>query len=115
MSKSVEYYLSKGLDEKTAGYFASGRKKPVGVVANNDYTLTITFNNGETRKLDIKPIIKNGTVFEFLFDQRNFIRAYVDKNGAVAWDIDPDVNSESSWNNKVDLDPDRCYMDSTPL
>ena len=47
MSKSVEYYLSKGYDKKAAEYFASGRRRIVAVVPNDDFTLTISFDNGE--------------------------------------------------------------------
>ena len=49
MAKSVEYYLSKGFDRKTAEYFAAGRKTITGVVPNDDFTLTISFDNGEKR------------------------------------------------------------------
>ena len=34
MANTVEYYLSKGFDHKAAEYFAGGKKKIVGVVAN---------------------------------------------------------------------------------
>ena len=47
MANTVEYYLSKGFDHKAAEYFAGGKKKIVGVVANRDFTLTISFDNGE--------------------------------------------------------------------
>ena len=43
MRKSVEYYLSKGLDQATAEYFASGRKQIVNVHSNEDFTLTLFF------------------------------------------------------------------------
>ena len=49
MANTVEYYLSKGFDRKAAEYFAGGKKKIVGVVANRDFTLTIRFDNGEKR------------------------------------------------------------------
>ena len=45
MSKTVEFYLNKGFDRKSAEYFASGRKKLVGVQPNDDFTLTLTFDN----------------------------------------------------------------------
>ena len=50
MANTVEYYLSKGFDRKAAEYFAGGKKKIVGVVANRDFTLTIRFDNGEKKK-----------------------------------------------------------------
>ena len=52
MANTVEYYLSKGFDRKTAEYFAAGKKRITGVVPNNDFTLTISFDNGEKRLYD---------------------------------------------------------------
>ena len=49
MSKAVEFYISKGFDLKTAEYFANGKKRIIGVVPNNDFTLTISFDNGEKK------------------------------------------------------------------
>lgn len=45
----------------------------------------------------------------------HFRRVYVNKTGCVAWDIDPNVDNEKVWNNKVDLSPDTYYMDSVPI
>ena len=58
MANTVEYYLSKGFDHKAAEYFAGGKKKIVGVVANRDFTLTISFDNGEKRLYDMRPLLK---------------------------------------------------------
>ena len=104
MANTVEYYLSKGFDRKAAEYFAGGKKKIVGVVANRDFTLTIRFDNGEKR-----------TVFEPFTDMENFSRVYVDDTHSIAWDIDPNVDSNKVWNNKVDLFADECYIDSVPM
>lgn len=113
--KNVEYYLSKGFDLKTAEYFADGRKKIVGVIPNDDFTLTISFDNGEKRILDMAPMLTKGTVFETFADIKNFRRVYIDENHSIAWDINPDIDSNIVWNNKVDLCPDSCYIDSIPL
>ncbi len=48
-------------------------------------------------------------------DIRHFKRVYLDEQNAVSWDIDPNVDSNIVWNNKVDLCPDTCYVDSIPL
>lgn len=45
----------------------------------------------------------------------NFRQVYLDGQHCVAWDIDPSVDSEKVWSNKVDLCPDSCYIDSVPL
>lgn len=115
MGKSVEYYLSKGFDKKTAEYFSSGRKKIVDVRANDDFTLTISFDNGEKRLFNAAALLKPGTVFETFKDIKNFRRVYVDDEHCIAWDIDPDIDSSVVWSNKVDLCPDSCYIDSVPL
>lgn len=46
---------------------------------------------------------------------QNFERVYVDAQHSVAWDIDPNVDSDVVWSNKVDLCPDTCYIDSVPI
>ncbi len=115
MEKSVDYYLSKGFEPKMAEYFASGRRSIVGVVPNDDFTLTISFDNGEQRLYDVKPFLLPDTVFEPFIDINNFRRVYVDDCRCIAWDIDPNVKSDEIWNNKVDLCPDSCYVDSVPL
>lgn len=115
MGKSVEYYLSKGFDRKMAEYFSTGRRTIVSVVANDDYTLTLGFDNGEKRLYDVAPFIEQGTVFEILSDLDNFHRVYIDDEHCIAWDIDPNVDSNIVWNNKIDLSPDSCYVDSVPV
>lgn len=45
----------------------------------------------------------------------NFRRVYLDEDHSVCWDIDPNVDSNEVWNNKVDLCPDSCYVDSVPF
>lgn len=115
MGKSIEYYLSKGFDKKMAEYFASGRKKITGVIPNDDFTLTITFDNGEKRIYNAAPLLKPGTVFETFSDIENFRRVYIDNEHCIAWDINPDIDSDKVWSNKVDLCPDTCYVDSVPI
>lgn len=115
MPNTVEYYLSKGFDQKAAEYFASGRKKIIGVAANDDFTLTIRFDNGEKRLFDVRPYLKKGTVFEHFSNVEDFQRVYVDEQHCIAWDIDPTIDSNEVWSNKVDLCPDSCYIDSEPL
>lgn len=112
--KNIEYYLSKGFDLRTAEYFSNGRRKIVGVIPNDNFTLTISFDNGEKRVLDIAPMLIKGTVFETFADIKNFRRVYIDENHSIAWDINPEIDSNIVWNNKVDLCPDSCYIDSVP-
>lgn len=115
MGKSVDYFLSKGYDRKMAEYFASGRRKITDVVANDDFTLTISFDNGELRIYDMTPLLQSGTVFAPFRELENFRRVYLDDSHCIAWDIDPSVDSNLVWNNKIDLCPDSCYVDSVPV
>lgn len=115
MGKSVDYYLSKGYDRKMAEYFAAGRRKITGVIPNDNFTLTISFDNGEIRLYDAAPLLQAGTVFAPFRDLNNFRRVYLDDNHSIAWDIDPAIDSNVVWNNKVDICPDSCYVDSIPL
>ena len=115
MGKSVEYYLSKGYDRKMADYFASGRKRITKVVPRNDFTLLLSFDNGETRLYDAGPLLQAGTVFAPFREWDNFRRVYLDEDHSVCWDIDPNVDSNEVWNNKVDLCPDSCYVETVVL
>lgn len=89
-----------------AEYFSKGRRKIVSVVANDDYTLTLEFDNGEKRLYNIAPLIEQ----EFLAGLSNFSRVYIDDNHCVSWDIDPNVDSSIVWNNKITIDFDVCYV-----
>ena len=115
MINTVEYYLSKGFDRKAAEYFAGGQRKVTDVVPNDDFTLTLTFDNGEKRLYDMRPLLKKGTVFAPFMKPENFRRVYVDSAHCIAWDVDPHLDSGKIWNNKVDLCSDSCYIDSVPV
>lgn len=115
MQKDINYYLKLGCDEKIAKYFAEGTRTIVKVVANNDYTLTLTFDNGEVRIYDAKHLFTENSVFNKIKNRHDFKRVYLDDSHCVSWDIDPNVDSNVVWNNKLDLCPDSCYVDSVPL
>lgn len=107
--------MSKGFDRAMAEYFASGRKKIIAVELNTDFTLLLTFDNDEKRIFDVKPMIEKGGIFAPFAYYNNFKRVYLDDCNCVAWDIDPNVDSNVVWNNKVDICPDSCYVDSVPF
>lgn len=115
MPNTVEYYLSKGFDRPMAEYFAGGRKKIISVKPQVDFSLVLTFDSGEKRMLDIKPMLEKGGAFTPFRDYTNFKRVYLDEENAVSWDINPDIDSKTVWNNKIDLSPDSCYVDSVPI
>lgn len=115
MSNTVDYYLSKGLSQNMAEYLSTGRSRITSVAPNDDYTLTLTFDNGEVRLYDVLPLMSSGSVFASLHNMSDFRRVYLDEDNRIAWDIDPTVDSSVVWSNKLDLCPDSCYVDSTPL
>jgi hypothetical protein len=55
----------------------------INVIANNDYTLTITFSNGEVGRFDVSPYLGKG-VFQELKDLSYFKQVKV-AMGAVQW------------------------------
>ena len=81
MPKTVEYYLSQGLDRPMAEYFASGRKKLVAVAPQSDFSLLLTYENGEKRVLDMKSTLAQGGVFTPFREYENFKR--VDRKSVV--------------------------------
>lgn len=71
------------------------------VEAHSDFTLVVTFENGERKRFDMKPYLETG-VFRELKDLRLFKTARVSFN-SVAWD------------NDADFDPEALYDGGLPL
>jgi hypothetical protein len=69
------------------------------VVPNNDYTLTLTFENGEKRLFDMKPYLDFGPVFRELKNLSLF------RSVRVAF-------RSVEWANNADLDPEILYPNS---
>ena len=65
--------------------------------------------------LHMKSTLEQGGVFTPFRQYENFKRVYIDDCNNVAWDIDPNIDSNVVWNNKVDICSDSCYVDSVPL
>ena len=113
--RTVDEYLKMGIPLPYAKYYASGTKRIVSAFPNDDFTVTILFNNGEKRKLDIKPIINEGGVFNHIKAPEAFKRLYVDDTYTICWDIDPNIDSNVVYENKIDLAPEFCYVESVPI
>jgi len=71
------------------------------VKPNPDYTLTVTFENGEVKIFDVKPYMDKG-IFRELRDKRlfNSVRPFL---GSV------------QWRNGQDFCPDTLYMEGSSL
>lgn len=100
------------MDEQIKKYFENPRKikrvKPV-----EDYTLLITFDNGETKKYNM--INELTGVFSVLKNKEKFNQVFINDVGNVAWNIDSNVDSSIHWDNEIDLCKDMLYMDSAPV
>jgi len=77
------------------------RPEAIEVIPNDDYTLTITFDNGEIRVFDMRPYLEEG-IFTELKSIEYFKRAKI-------------ADMTVSWNNKQDICPDILYEDSIPI
>jgi hypothetical protein len=71
------------------------------VVADQDYTLLVTFNNGEKKRFDVKPYLETGIFSEL-------------KEPKVFYSVRPFMRS-IEWSNGADLCPDTLYLDSDKL
>jgi hypothetical protein len=68
---------------------------------NPDFTLTLTFTNGEVRVFDVKPYMERGIFKELnALDYFNSVRPFL---GSI------------QWNNGQDFCPDTLYASSVPV
>lgn len=77
-------------------YFSVKKVEP-----QTDYSLILTFENGERKRFDMKPYLEKG-VFRKLRDAELFRSVRISFN-TVAWD------------NDIDFDPEALYEGGAPL
>jgi hypothetical protein len=75
--------------------------RPIFVAATENYTLKITFNNGETRIFNVTPYLAY-PAFEGLKAISLFLQAHIAHNTVV-------------WNEDIDMAPENLYLESTPV
>jgi hypothetical protein len=68
-------------------------QKVLSVQANNDYTLDLKFDDGSSRRFDMKPYLEYG-IFKELKDQSYFKKVGV-AFGTVQWPNDQDIGPET--------------------
>ena len=100
------------MEERVKKYFDNPRKI-THVKPDTNYTLFITFDNGEVKKYEM--INELYGVFEVLKDVQKFQSVFIDEVGNVAWDIDETIDSSIHWENRIDLCKDMLYLESVPL
>ena len=96
------------MPKEVQAYFDAGRKTAKSVRAGADYCVYVTYDDGAVKKYDIAPYMHNSLAV--LKDRSVFGRVYIDDAGAIAWDIDPTVDSSIHWNNHIDFDADSIYI-----
>ena len=72
------------------------------VTPNKDYTLVVEFHDGNVKKIDMKPVIAEGGVFEPLNNIAFFMLAKTDGCTVI-------------WNDKIDIAPEYLYEHGEPL
>jgi hypothetical protein len=75
------------------------------VVPTDDFEIYAYFNDGLIRLFDVKPLIKDGTVFEPLKDIAVFKDTLTVLNHTVAWDLEGNRDTAKC----IDLDPDVIF------
>lgn len=85
--------------------------KITNVKPNDDYTLLVTYDNGEVIEYDVKPIMKNK--LSVLLDKKIFNNVFLDKLGNIAWNIDSNIDSEVNWDNRIDISKESIYLKGT--
>jgi hypothetical protein len=102
--------LAASKDER---FFVHNTVKIQKITPNNNYTLTLLFDNGEIRVYDLSNNLYG--VFEILKDINKFNEVFIDESGNIAWDRDKNIDSNIFWNNRIDICKDAAYMDSVPI
>lgn len=99
------------MNERVKKYFENPRKiKNVKPIEN--YTLLLTFDNGEIKKYSMVDELTG--VFSVLKNKEKFDQVFINDVGNIAWNIDNNVDSSIHWENQIDLCKDMLYMDSIP-
>ena len=68
------------------------------ILFKSPYNLIVTFTNGEVKKFDLQPYL-DYPIYKNLKNESYCSRAIVE-NGTVVW------------NDEIDIDPDRLYLES---
>lgn len=99
------------MDAKMKAYFENPRKIKI-VKPIENYTLLLTFDNGEVKKYNMSDEL-NG-VFSVLKNKQKFDTVFLNDVGNVAWNINDSIDSSVHWENQIDLCKDMLYLESLP-
>ena len=77
----------------------------VQALAGADFTVYAYFSDGSIKHYDVKPLIRQGGVFEKLADEATFQSALTVLNDTVAWDLTGKYDPTKC----IDIDPFEVY------
>jgi len=77
--------------------------KVLSVQANDDYTLDLKFDDGSSRRFDVKPYLEYG-IFKELKD-RNYFKKVRVAFGTVQWPNDQDIGPETLYLESPIIEP----------
>lgn len=100
------------IPKEVEDYYKSGKRRLLKIEANADYTLTLYYDDSK-RKYDMSKELYG--VFEILKDLNKFYTVFIDEEGNIAWDKNPNLDSNIHWNNRIDICSDSAYMSSEPI
>ena len=100
------------IPKEVTDYFKSGKRKLVNIVANDDYSLKLQFDNDETRIYELSNMLTG--VLSVLKNIEKFREVFIDQSGNIAWDIDNNIDSDVVFNNRIDLCADNAYIYGKP-
>ena len=96
---------------KLYGSLEAGGTKFVCAVGDENYNVIEKSQFPTTTPIEtLDKCIEFFSKFENLAGLSNFSRVYVDDNHCVSWDINPNIHSNTVWNNKITIDSDVCYV-----
>jgi hypothetical protein len=78
------------------------------VRAENDYTLLVTFENGQKKKYDVKPLFDKD-MFILLKNPAFFKNVQIEPGGyAISWNKDIDISEHELWKNGIPAECAEC-------
>ena len=104
--------MNENIPKEVEDYYKVGKRELLKIEANRDHTL-ILFYNDSKRIYDLSNQLIG--VFQVLKDIDKFMTVFIDEDGNIAWDIDPNLDSSIHWNNRIDICSDSAYIYSKAI
>lgn len=105
--------MSNQVSEAVSQYFKEGARKLISIQVELNYCLMLYYSDRTIRRYDLSGQLYG--VFKKLEDYEVFSAVFIDDSGNIAWDLDPTVDSNKIWTNRIDICADAAYMDSVEV